>query len=186
MRIPSMPGSSTPPPKAGYMAATDSLPSFHSSVANAGRTDHTYSCRQPSRERRAGLRRALRPVPSSLTQVATGSYVAAMRSVGLKTLNNKLSEYVRLAAAGETVLVTDRDRVVAEIVPPRVERSPILGRRGNRSAEGGAEPHSGRRHAGRCGTKGLAEAPGGARLGASSRTTADHVAGPASPGAGRG
>ena len=49
-----------------------------------------------------------------------------MRSVGLKVLNNKLSEYVRLAAAGETVLVTDRDRVVAEIVPPRVERSPIL------------------------------------------------------------
>ena len=49
-----------------------------------------------------------------------------MRSVGLKVLNNKLSEYVRLAAAGETVLVTDRDRVVAEIVPPRAERSPIL------------------------------------------------------------
>ena len=49
-----------------------------------------------------------------------------MRSVGLKVLNNKLSEYVRLAAAGETVLVTDRDRVVAEIVPPRTERSPIL------------------------------------------------------------
>lgn len=50
----------------------------------------------------------------------------AMRSVGLKMLNNKLSEYVRLAAAGETVLVTDRDRVVAEIVPPRAERSPVL------------------------------------------------------------
>ncbi len=49
-----------------------------------------------------------------------------MRSVGLKVLNNKLSEYVRLAAAGETVLVTDRDRVVAEIVPPRAERSPIV------------------------------------------------------------
>ena len=46
--------------------------------------------------------------------------------MGLKVLNNKLSEYVRLAAAGETVLVTDRDRVVAEIVPPRAERSPIL------------------------------------------------------------
>ena len=29
------------------------------------------------------------------------------------------SEYVRLAASGETVLVTDRDRVVAELVPPR-------------------------------------------------------------------
>lgn len=48
-----------------------------------------------------------------------------MRSVDLKELNNKLSEYVRLAAAGETVLVTDRDRVVAEIVPPRAERNSI-------------------------------------------------------------
>src|SRR5260370_22300873 len=49
-----------------------------------------------------------------------------MRSVGLKVLKNKLSEYVRLAAGGETVLVTDRDRVVAEIVPPHPDRSPLL------------------------------------------------------------
>lgn len=42
-----------------------------------------------------------------------------MRSVGLKVLKNKLSEYVRIAAAGETVLVTDRDRVVAELRPPQ-------------------------------------------------------------------
>jgi antitoxin (DNA-binding transcriptional repressor) of toxin-antitoxin stability system len=49
-----------------------------------------------------------------------------MRSVGLKVLKNKLSEYVRLAAGGETVLVTDRDRVVAELVPPQVGRSPLL------------------------------------------------------------
>lgn len=49
-----------------------------------------------------------------------------MRSVGLKVLRNKLSEYVRLAAGGETVLVTDRDRVVAELVPPREGRSPLL------------------------------------------------------------
>jgi antitoxin (DNA-binding transcriptional repressor) of toxin-antitoxin stability system len=49
-----------------------------------------------------------------------------MRSVGLKVLKNKLSEYVRLAAGGETVLVTDRDRVVAEIVPPQAGRSPFL------------------------------------------------------------
>jgi prevent-host-death family protein len=41
-----------------------------------------------------------------------------MRSVGLKVLKNKLSEYVRLAAAGETVLITDRGRAVAELVPP--------------------------------------------------------------------
>jgi prevent-host-death family protein len=44
-----------------------------------------------------------------------------MRTVGLKVLKNKLSEYVRAAAAGETVLVTDRKRVVAELVPPRAE-----------------------------------------------------------------
>lgn len=49
-----------------------------------------------------------------------------MRSVGIKTLKNKLSEYIRLAASGETVLVTDRDRVVAELVPPRQDRSPWL------------------------------------------------------------
>ncbi|MSP49606.1 MAG: prevent-host-death protein [Alphaproteobacteria bacterium] len=49
-----------------------------------------------------------------------------MRSVGLKVLKNKLSEYVRLAAGGETVLVTDRDRVVAELVPPQTGRSPFL------------------------------------------------------------
>ncbi|MGD2151896.1 MAG: hypothetical protein PVG79_01430 [Gemmatimonadales bacterium] len=49
-----------------------------------------------------------------------------MRSVGLKILKNKLSEYVRLAASGETILVTDRDRVVAELGPPREGRAPRL------------------------------------------------------------
>lgn len=49
-----------------------------------------------------------------------------MRSVGIKVLNNRLSEYVRLAASGETVLITDRDRVVAKIGPPRETRSPVL------------------------------------------------------------
>ena len=41
-------------------------------------------------------------------------------------LNKRLSEYVRLAASGETVLVTDRNRVVAEIGPPKSTRSPVL------------------------------------------------------------
>ena len=49
-----------------------------------------------------------------------------MRAVGLKVLKNKLSEYVRMAAAGETILVTDRDRVVAELGPPRHGRAPEL------------------------------------------------------------
>ena len=43
-----------------------------------------------------------------------------MHSIGIKTLKNRLSEYVRAAAAGETVLVTDRGVVVAELVAPRV------------------------------------------------------------------
>ena len=49
-----------------------------------------------------------------------------MRAVGIKLLKNRLSEYVRLAASGETVLVTDRERVVAEINPPELTRSPVL------------------------------------------------------------
>ena len=49
-----------------------------------------------------------------------------MKAVGLKVLKNRLSEYVRLVAGGETVLITDRDRVVAELVPPRPGRSPWL------------------------------------------------------------
>jgi len=49
-----------------------------------------------------------------------------MRAVGIKVLKNTLSEYVRLAANGETVLVTDRDRVVAELGPPAPGRSPLL------------------------------------------------------------
>jgi len=63
---------------------------------------------------------------SLIDKVAPGSYLWPMRSVGLKTLKNKLSEYIRLAAGGETVLVTDRDRVVAEIGPPDPARSPLL------------------------------------------------------------
>ena len=50
-----------------------------------------------------------------------------MRIVGIKDLKNQLSEYVKAAAAGETVLVTDRNRVVAELVPPASGRSTTPG-----------------------------------------------------------
>jgi antitoxin (DNA-binding transcriptional repressor) of toxin-antitoxin stability system len=33
-------------------------------------------------------------------------------------MKNRLSEYIRLVVTGETILVTDRDRVVAELRPP--------------------------------------------------------------------
>jgi antitoxin (DNA-binding transcriptional repressor) of toxin-antitoxin stability system len=49
-----------------------------------------------------------------------------MRAVGIKLLKNKLSEYVKLAAGGETILVTDRDRVVAELVPPQTRPNPMM------------------------------------------------------------
>jgi len=48
-----------------------------------------------------------------------------MRKVDLKTLKRELSKYLRLAAAGETIAVTDHHRVVAEIVPPRAPVAPL-------------------------------------------------------------
>ena len=38
--------------------------------------------------------------------------------MGLRELKNRLSEYIREVRAGETVLVTDRGEVVAELLPP--------------------------------------------------------------------
>lgn len=47
-----------------------------------------------------------------------------MRAVGIKQLKARLSEYVRLVRSGETVLVTERDEVVAELRPARRRRQP--------------------------------------------------------------
>lgn len=41
------------------------------------------------------------------------------KAVGVKQLKAKLSEYLRLVKSGETILVTDRDEVVAELRPAR-------------------------------------------------------------------
>ena len=41
-----------------------------------------------------------------------------MKSVGLRELKNRLSEYVREVRSGEGVLVTDRGEVVAELIRP--------------------------------------------------------------------
>jgi antitoxin (DNA-binding transcriptional repressor) of toxin-antitoxin stability system len=46
-----------------------------------------------------------------------------MKVVGIKLLKARLSEYVRLARAGEIILVSDRDQVVAELGPPRYQAS---------------------------------------------------------------
>jgi len=41
-----------------------------------------------------------------------------MKTVGVRELKNRLSEYLRQAKSGESVLVTDRGHVVAELTPP--------------------------------------------------------------------
>lgn len=41
-----------------------------------------------------------------------------MKAVGLRELKNRLSEYIREVRSGESVLVTDRGEVVAELGPP--------------------------------------------------------------------
>lgn len=46
-----------------------------------------------------------------------------MKTVGLKALKNNLSKFVRAAAAGEVVQITDRDRVVAELRAPESRRN---------------------------------------------------------------
>jgi len=51
-----------------------------------------------------------------------------MKAVGTKVLKDNLSKYLRMVREGETILVTDRDEVIAEIhrpthhVPGRVTR----------------------------------------------------------------
>jgi prevent-host-death family protein len=41
-----------------------------------------------------------------------------MRTVGVRELKNSLSEYLRRVRSGESVLVTDRGEIVAELTPP--------------------------------------------------------------------
>lgn len=39
--------------------------------------------------------------------------------VGIRELKNKLSEYIRRVKKGQTVIVTERGNVVAQLIPPR-------------------------------------------------------------------
>jgi prevent-host-death family protein len=41
-----------------------------------------------------------------------------MRTVGIRELKNSLSEFLRRVRSGESVLVTDRGEIVAELTPP--------------------------------------------------------------------
>src|SRR6266542_1652104 len=48
-----------------------------------------------------------------------------MKAVGIKQLKTHLSDYIRLVKGGETILVTDRDEVVAEMRPARRQASRV-------------------------------------------------------------
>ncbi len=45
-----------------------------------------------------------------------------MKTVGVKQLKARLSEYLRAVKRGEVVVVTERDQVVAELKAPRRDR----------------------------------------------------------------
>ncbi len=54
-------------------------------------------------------------------KVATGSYYVSMKSLktaGVKELKNNLSSYLREVRGGATILVTDRNQIVAELHEP--------------------------------------------------------------------
>ena len=50
-----------------------------------------------------------------MIDVASCSYNARMKAIGIRELKNRLSEYLRQVRDGERVLVTDRGKVVAEL-----------------------------------------------------------------------
>lgn len=49
-------------------------------------------------------------------------YNQNMLTVGIRNLRNSLSKYVNLAKNGEKVIITDHNKIVAEIVPPETEQ----------------------------------------------------------------
>jgi len=50
--------------------------------------------------------------------------MTGMKAIGVKQLKSRLSEYLRLVRNGESILVTDRDEVVAELRPARGRAAP--------------------------------------------------------------
>lgn len=47
-----------------------------------------------------------------------------MKVAGIKELKARLSEYLRLVRTGQTILVTDRNEVIAELRPPVPRSAP--------------------------------------------------------------
>lgn len=98
----------------------------HGTFAHAPRLPPVVSARAAA---------AHRPRPAhALADVASCSYIWAMRSAGIRDLKNNLSRYIRRLRPGEAIAVTDRGRVVAELRSPE---DPVSGirQRGERYAQ---------------------------------------------------
>lgn len=54
----------------------------------------------------------------------TRGYLGIMKVAGIKELKARLSEYLRLVRTGHTILVTDRNEVIAELRPPVPRSAP--------------------------------------------------------------
>jgi hypothetical protein len=52
-------------------------------------------------------------------------YVLRLKTVGIRELKNRLSEYLREVRLGTTILVTDRGTAIAEIREPSVGSAPL-------------------------------------------------------------
>jgi len=60
-----------------------------------------------------------------LTAAPLADSFVSMRTVPIERLKDRLGEYIRIAGGGEIVLVTEEDRVVAELGPPRSEEEGV-------------------------------------------------------------
>ena len=49
-----------------------------------------------------------------------------MKAVGVKALKNNLSRYLKLVKEGQTILITERDEVIAELHEPTVRTTTPL------------------------------------------------------------
>ena len=57
-----------------------------------------------------------------MATVTTGDYISWMKTVGVKELKARLSAYLRAVKRGDTIIVTEHDRVIAELHAPHTDR----------------------------------------------------------------
>ncbi len=63
-----------------------------------------------------------------------------MKTVGIRNLKNSLSQYINMVKSGERILITDHNRIVAEIIPSTAKKiqSDLLGKYLTDQAEKGS------------------------------------------------